>query len=136
MALWIGTVTSVGSAAPGNANASNTAVHGKDSRPRPQAIPTDNLTVAVPTNLDETHSNPTLIAHVVAGLVTSALLPTLIAIPDNDPAIAGNLRTMLDEIAAGTAPRLQLTTDFGAMLDSPRAPGRKETKAGSDAAWK
>jgi len=78
--------------------------------------PDDSLTIAVLTNLDEAHSNPALIAHVVAGLVIPQLTPTLAAIPDNDPAIAEDLSGVLDEITAGNIPHLRLTHEFTPVM--------------------
>ena len=58
--------------------------------------PNDSLTVVVVTNLDAGHSNPELLAHVVAGIANPSLLPAkLVAIPDTQPAIAGTLAKLL-----------------------------------------
>jgi CubicO group peptidase (beta-lactamase class C family) len=79
--------------------------------------PDDSLTVVVLTNLDAGHSNPGLIAHVVAGLVSPALLPAkLTAIPDSDPTIAANVAKILDQIAAGADLRAQATTELAARM--------------------
>jgi CubicO group peptidase (beta-lactamase class C family) len=48
--------------------------------------PDDSLTIVVLTNLDAGHSNPGVIAHVVAGLINPALTaPKLEAVADNQP---------------------------------------------------
>jgi CubicO group peptidase (beta-lactamase class C family) len=78
--------------------------------------PDDSLSVVVLTNLDEGHCNPPLIAHVVAGLVIPGLLSRLTPTPDNDPVLAVRLRTLLDQMAAGTDPSLQLTNEFATVM--------------------
>jgi CubicO group peptidase (beta-lactamase class C family) len=79
--------------------------------------PDDNLTVVVLTNLDSGHSNPRLIAHVIAGIVDPPLLPAkLIAIPDTDPEIATTLAKVLDKVATGEDMRSQASTTFAAMI--------------------
>jgi hypothetical protein len=79
--------------------------------------PDDNLTVVVLTNLDAGHSNPSLIAHVTAGLVEDPLLPAkLTPIMDNEPAIAGSLTKLLDQLAAGQDIRPQATPEVAADL--------------------
>jgi CubicO group peptidase (beta-lactamase class C family) len=86
--------------------------------------PDDSLTVVVLTNLDAGHSNPGLIANVVAGLVIPALLPAkLVAIADNDPQIATKRAMILDQIVAGTDLRPQASTDLAARM-TPRAAAR------------
>jgi hypothetical protein len=79
--------------------------------------PDDSLTVAVLTNLEAGHSQPALIAHVVAGLVEPALMPAkLTSIPDNDPRVAAAVRALLDQLVAGADIRSQVTSDFAANL--------------------
>lgn len=80
--------------------------------------PDDSLCVVVLTNLDSGHSDPSLIAHVVAGLVIPSLLPRLTAIPDTDPAIAARVRALLDQITSGGDPRSQITNELAAKLTS------------------
>jgi CubicO group peptidase (beta-lactamase class C family) len=64
--------------------------------------PDDGLTVVVLTNLDAGHSNPRVIAHVVAGLVTPALtVPKLEPIADDHPELAERLKKLLDAVTAG-----------------------------------
>jgi CubicO group peptidase (beta-lactamase class C family) len=79
--------------------------------------PDDSLTTVVLTNLDAGHSNPGLIAHVVTGLVDPAILPAKLAdIPDDDPSIAASVRTLLDQIVAGTDIRPQTTPELAALI--------------------
>ena len=79
--------------------------------------PDDNLTVAVLTNLDSGHSNPHLIAQVTAGLADPPLLPAkLNAIADTQPAIAGSLAKLLDQIAAAEDIRPQTTAELAARI--------------------
>ena len=79
--------------------------------------PGDSLTVVVLTNLDAGHSSPEVIAHVVAGLIEPALMPAkLTAIPDKDPAIAGALRKLLDQIVSGTDIRPQAAPALAAVI--------------------
>lgn len=85
--------------------------------------PDDSLSVAVLTNLDSGHSDPGLIAHVVAGLVQSALLPAkLAAIADNDPAIAARVAHVLDQTVAGEDLRPQAAAQLASYL-TPEAMG-------------
>jgi CubicO group peptidase (beta-lactamase class C family) len=64
--------------------------------------PDDSLTVVVLTNLDEGHSTPGVMAHVVAGLVKPALtVPKLEAIADDHPELADRLKKLLDAVTAG-----------------------------------
>jgi CubicO group peptidase (beta-lactamase class C family) len=75
----------------------------------------DGITIVALTNLDS--AQPNQIAHVVAGLVNSALAPPkMIAIEDKEPELAGRLRALLDQIAAGKDVRDQLTPELGALL--------------------
>lgn len=92
--------------------------------------PDDSLTVVVLTNLDEGHSNPGLIAHVVSGLVIPGLLPKLSAISDNNPEIAGRFRALLDQIAAGTDIRPQLTGELLAQMTPEMMEGARKRLAG------
>jgi len=79
--------------------------------------PDDSLTVVVLTNLDEGHSNPGVIAHVVAGLVTPALtVPKLEAIADDHPELAERLKKLLDEIVAGTDIRPETIPQLAALF--------------------
>ena len=79
--------------------------------------PDDNLAVVVLTNLDAGHSNPGTIAHVIAGLVESALLPEkLAAIADSQPTIAATLAKTLDQLVAGADIRQQTTAKLAALI--------------------
>jgi len=79
--------------------------------------PDDSLTVAVLANLDAGHSEPALIAHVVAGLVEPDLMPAKLApIPDNDPRMVAAVRALLDQLVAGADIRSQVTPDFAANI--------------------
>ncbi|HUY95469.1 MAG TPA: serine hydrolase domain-containing protein [Terracidiphilus sp.] len=79
--------------------------------------PDDSLTVVVLTNLDSGHSDPAVIAHVVAGLVNPALaLPKLEAIADNQPELANRLGKLLDEIVAGADIRPELSPKLAAYV--------------------
>ena len=78
--------------------------------------PDDSLTVVVLTNLDAGHSNPDEIAHVIAGLVESPLLPVkLAAIEDTQPSIAATLARTLDQLVAGVDIRPQTTAKLAAL---------------------
>ena len=77
--------------------------------------PDDNLSVAVLANL--AGGGPGLIAKVVAGLINPALLPPkLVAIPDDQPALADNLKGFLSKVMAGSDIHDQLTADMSAAL--------------------
>lgn len=79
--------------------------------------PDDNIAVVVLTNLDAGHSKPELIAHVVAGMVVPPLAPAKLAgIPDNQPAIAGKVARLLDQIVAGEDIRPQATPELAALI--------------------
>lgn len=79
--------------------------------------PDDHLTVVVLTNLDAGHSDPGLLAHVIAGLVEPALLPAkLVAIADTQPAIAAALAKLLDQVMAGEDIRPQTTGEVAARI--------------------
>jgi len=68
--------------------------------------PDDSLTVVVLTNLDAGNARPDYMAHVVAGLADSPLLPRkLAAIADGKPRIASSLASLLDRIASGASIR-------------------------------
>lgn len=77
--------------------------------------PDDNLSVAVLTNL--AGGGPGAIAKVVAGLVNPALMPPkLTAIPDDQPALAEQLKRLLAQIVAGEDIRSQLSTELAAAF--------------------
>jgi CubicO group peptidase (beta-lactamase class C family) len=77
----------------------------------------DSLTVVVLTNIEGSHSNPGVIAHVVAGLVNPALaVPKLGAIADNDPELAVRVKKLLDEIAVGTDICPETTSQLAAVI--------------------
>jgi CubicO group peptidase (beta-lactamase class C family) len=79
--------------------------------------PDDSLTVVVLTNLDAGHSNPGVIAHVVAGLVNPALtVPKLEAIADHQPELAERLKKLLDEIVAGADIRPETSPQLAALI--------------------
>jgi CubicO group peptidase (beta-lactamase class C family) len=79
--------------------------------------PDDNLAVVVLTNLDAGHSNPAVIAHVVAGLADAALLPPKLApISDTQPAIADSLRKCLDQLVAGQDVRPLTAAELAARI--------------------
>jgi len=64
--------------------------------------PDDSLSVVVLTNLDSDHSDPEVIAQVVAGLVDPPLMPQKFApIKDSEPEIASLVRANLDRLIAG-----------------------------------
>jgi hypothetical protein len=68
-------------------------------------------------NLDADGSRPGLIARVVAELVEPALMPAKLApIPDDDPAIAAEIRTLLDQLVAGADIRPQVILDLAAII--------------------
>jgi CubicO group peptidase (beta-lactamase class C family) len=79
--------------------------------------PDDSLTVVVLTNLDENHSTPNVMAHVVAGLVNPALtVPKLEAIADDHPELAERLKKLLDEIVAGIDIRPETSPQLAALI--------------------
>lgn len=91
--------------------------------------PDDNLGVAVLTNLDSDHSDPALVARVIAGLVRPPLMPRKFApVADSNPAVAQLLRATLDRLVAGeevrpTPDSVQaqgLTSDEAAAVMSPQ----------------
>ena len=61
----------------------------------------DGLTVAVFVNLDSGHARPGTIAHVVAGLVSPALMPQVATALPDDTARAARLRDVLVRAAGG-----------------------------------
>jgi CubicO group peptidase (beta-lactamase class C family) len=64
--------------------------------------PEDSLSVTVLTNLDSDHSDPQVIAEVVAGLVDPPLMPQKFApIKDSKPEVASLVRARLDRLIAG-----------------------------------
>ena len=64
--------------------------------------PEDSLSVAVLTNLDSDHSDPEVIAEVVAGLVDPPLMPHKFApLKDSKPEVASVVRANLDRLIAG-----------------------------------
>jgi CubicO group peptidase (beta-lactamase class C family) len=79
--------------------------------------PEDGLSVVALTNLDEGHSDPELIVHVVAGLVNPALaVPRLAAIADDRPEIAEGLGKILDKIVAGEDIRPETAPELAALI--------------------
>jgi len=89
--------------------------------------PDDSLTVAVLTNLDVGNSNPGTIAHVIAGLVESPLLPEkLAAVPDSQPAIAASLAKTLDELVEGADIRPQTTAKLAALITPDMVKGLRQ----------
>lgn len=77
--------------------------------------PDDSLTTVVLTN--QRDADPSMIAHVVAGLIDPPLLPTkLVSIPDNDPSIAISVRALLDQLAAGADIRPLAMPDFASLV--------------------
>ena len=90
--------------------------------------PDDNLTTVVLTNLDSGHSDPDLIARVVAGLADSPLLPSkLTAIPDTEPAIATSLQKLLDQLVKGEDIRPQATAELAARMTAERVKAAQRT---------
>jgi CubicO group peptidase (beta-lactamase class C family) len=79
--------------------------------------PDDGLTVVVLTNSEASHSNPSIIAHVVAGLVDTALdVPKLAAIADDQPEAAARLKKLLDEIVADKDFRSEMMPQLAAGI--------------------
>jgi CubicO group peptidase (beta-lactamase class C family) len=79
--------------------------------------PDDSLTVVVLTNLDAGHSNPGIIAHVIAGMVVPPLmLAKVAAIADNDPTVAKKVAHLLDQIVAGEDIRPQTSAQLSALI--------------------
>ena len=77
----------------------------------------DKLTIVVLTNLDAGHSQPTKIAHAVAGFYVPALIPAVAKpIEDKEPQATALARTVLQEIAAGKADPNRFTPELRAKL--------------------
>jgi CubicO group peptidase (beta-lactamase class C family) len=72
--------------------------------------PDDSLTIAVLTNLDAGHAQPSLFSHSIAEIVEPSLDRP--AIPDTEPDVAVILSGLLDRLAAGKDIHDQLATDF------------------------
>ena len=76
----------------------------------------DSLAVVVLTNLDAGHARPDYMAHVIAGLADTPLLPRkLTAIADNQPRIAASLASLLDGMATGANIRRFVSPTFAQM---------------------
>jgi CubicO group peptidase (beta-lactamase class C family) len=89
--------------------------------------PDDGITVAVLTNLDAGHANPTVIAHVVAGLVSPALtVAKLTAINDTQPELADRLKKILDKVVAGEDIRPEASPQLAAAITPEMAKRAKE----------
>jgi len=79
--------------------------------------PDDSLSVVVLTNLDAGHSNPAVIAHVVAGLADAPLLPPKLApINDTQPAIEESLKKFLDQLVADQDIRPLTASELAARI--------------------
>jgi len=79
--------------------------------------PDDGVTVAVLTNLDSGHSNPAVIAHVIAGMENPALTESKLApIDDTQPELADRLKKLLDEIVAGKDIRPEAGSQLAAII--------------------
>jgi CubicO group peptidase (beta-lactamase class C family) len=77
----------------------------------------DGLTVVVLTNLDA--ARPDYMAHVIAGLADTPLLPPkLTAIPDARPRTAASLASLLDRLAAGADLRPFVSKELAQVIDS------------------
>jgi CubicO group peptidase (beta-lactamase class C family) len=91
--------------------------------------PDDNLTVVVLTNLDA-HSDPDLMAHVIAGLIDPPLSPAkLAAIPDTQPEIAATLTKVLDHLATDQDVLPFFSTAFASSITPGATAGAKATLA-------
>ncbi len=78
----------------------------------------DKLTVVVLTNLDASHSNPSYIARVVAGMVEPAVMPKQNPpIADTRPEIAAHLRDVLEKMLAGKNVASDFAADAGYSFD-------------------
>ncbi|MBV8910064.1 MAG: beta-lactamase family protein [Gammaproteobacteria bacterium] len=74
--------------------------------------PDENLGIAVLTNLDSDHSDPALVARVIAGLLRPPLMPRKLApIADSKPQVAKLLRGALDRLIAGEEIRPRVDPD-------------------------
>jgi CubicO group peptidase (beta-lactamase class C family) len=79
--------------------------------------PDDSLTVVVLTNLDA--ARPDYMAHVIAGLADTPVLPQkLTAIVDSQPHVAALLASLLDRMAAGASIRQFVSPGFAAVVDA------------------
>jgi CubicO group peptidase (beta-lactamase class C family) len=84
--------------------------------------PDDAVSVVALTNLDAGHSDPGVIAHVVAGLVNPALtVPRLVAVNDAQPELADRLKKLLDEIVAGKDIRPEVSAELAAIITAEMA---------------
>lgn len=94
--------------------------------------PDDDLTVAVFVNLDSDHARPAQIGHVVAGLVTPALMPAPSTPLQDDPERARRLRALLVRAATGA----DLSADFDPIAAYRRDPlAAKELAASLPPGW-
>jgi CubicO group peptidase (beta-lactamase class C family) len=92
--------------------------------------PDDNLTVVVLANLDAVHSDPDLMAHVIAGFVDPPLSPAKLAgIPDSQPEIAATLTKVLDHIATGQDIRPFFSNTFASTITPEVTAGAREMLA-------
>jgi CubicO group peptidase (beta-lactamase class C family) len=92
--------------------------------------PDNSLTVVVLTNIEASHSNAGVLAHVIAGMVDPALtVPKLGAIADNDPELALRLKKLLDQLVAGTDIRSRTTPQLAAQLTPETAKRFQESLA-------
>ncbi|WP_420140321.1 serine hydrolase domain-containing protein [Sphingomonas sp.] len=95
-------------------------------------FPDDGLSVAVFVNLDSEHARPDHIAHVVAGLVSPALMPPpATALPD-DPARAARLRALLERASTGAS----IAADFDAGAPRPTPLLARDLAAALPAGWR
>ena len=79
--------------------------------------PNDSLTVVVLTNLDAGNARPDYMAHVIAGLADTPLLPRkLTVIADRQPRIAASLASLLDRMVAGANIRPFVSPTFAQMI--------------------
>lgn len=77
----------------------------------------DSLTVVVLTNLDAGYARPDYMAHVIAGLADTPLLPRkLAAIADDQPRIAASLASLLDRMVAGANIRPFVSPAFAKFI--------------------
>jgi CubicO group peptidase (beta-lactamase class C family) len=87
----------------------------------------DGVTVVVLTNLDAGHSDPGVIAHVVAGLVDPSLtVAKLAAMKDTQPEFADRLKKLLDEIVAGKDIRPELSQQLASIITPEMAKGAQD----------
>jgi CubicO group peptidase (beta-lactamase class C family) len=77
----------------------------------------DKLTVIV--FINTANSNPSLLAHTVAGIYVPAVMPpTYRPIEDKEPKITAQIKTVLEQLAAGKPDRDQFTPDLAALLSA------------------